>query len=198
MSDRGSSGSSSPGPTYPDSSSKAPNTGLPFQAASGGRNQSKVIGTADLFDGLPLVATTSRSSPSPQHLRYPLGYSIICRRKQYLEGWQRFTQNTAIFFLERTLNAFQLLISGDSTADGIIHVQGGQKPGLWSRGKTRRLWASVRRFRPWAESKFIGQVPAIIRRGWKESQVARFAAFSRAKWPIFTRIVAIGHVQSGH
>ena len=94
--------------------------------------------------------------------------------------------------MERTLNAFQLLISCDSTTDGIIHVQGGQKPGLWGTGKTKRLWASVRRFRPWAESKVIGQERPIIGQDWKQSLVARFATFPGAKWPIFTRIVAIG------
>jgi|GEM_PF-5451429 hypothetical protein len=112
------------------------------------------------------------------------------------QGWQRFTQNPAIFFLERTLNAFQLLISCDSTTDGIIHVQGGQKPGLWGTGKTKRLWASVRRFRPWAESKVIGQERPIIGQDWKQSLVARFATFPGAKWPIFTRIVAIGRYTS--
>ncbi len=30
-----------------------------------------------------------------------------------------------------------------------------------------------------------------MRRGWKQSQEASFAVFPGAKWPIFTRIVAI-------
>lgn len=103
-------------------------------------------------------------------------------------------RNPAISFLEIDLNAFHLHISGSCTADSIIRWKGGQKPILWGTGKIRRLWASFVRFRHCAESKVIGQVGAIIRRGWKQTQVARFAMFSGAKWPIFTRIVAIGLV----
>lgn len=108
------------------------------------------------------------------------------------EGWQRFVRNPAISFLEIDLNAFHLHISGSCTADSIIRWKGGQKPILWGTGKIRRLWASFVRFRHCAESKVIGRVRLIIRRDWKQLQIARFAEFSGAKWPILTRIVAIG------
>lgn len=44
---------------------------------------------------------------------------------------------------------------------------------------------------PWAESKVIGQDSAIIRRGWKQSQVVRFAEFSGAKWPILRESIEV-------
>lgn len=101
-------------------------------------------------------------------------------------------QNPAISFFERDLNGIRVCISGGCTVDGIVRGQGGQKPALWGTGKTRHLWASVLRFRPSAESKVTGKDCSVIRRSWKQSQVARFAEFSGAKWPTFTRIVAIG------